>query len=137
MIFDGPAEGRRCLVLQTRMRTRFVVVPPPVLDNDAGLGAVSEPLHGQAFVAEFAIKGLVRSVLPRFTGIDEGGLDCLIKRPFEKSAAREFGLIIRSQVTWGTTDAYEPVQDLDKPLRAYGPGDIDGKTLAGELIDHG
>ena len=137
MNFDGPAEGRRCLVLQTRMRTHFVVVPPPVLDNDAGLGTVSEPLHGQAFVAEFAVEGLVRPVLPGLAGIDEGGLDRLIERPFEKSAAREFGPIIRSQVTWGTTDAYEPAQDLDKPLRSYGPGDIDGKTLAGELIDHG
>lgn len=61
-------------IVQTRMRAYVIVIPTPDLDQDAGLGATAEPLHAQALVAQFAVKTLVGTVLPRFARINQAVL---------------------------------------------------------------
>ena len=50
------------------MRSDRVVVLAPVLDHDACLGPVTEPLHIQALVAQLTVKTLGRAVLPGLSG---------------------------------------------------------------------
>jgi len=58
------------------MRANFIEVPAPGFDHDLCLCTGQKPLHAEAFVAELAIEALHHSVLPRLTGLDQGGLDC-------------------------------------------------------------
>jgi hypothetical protein len=57
------------------MRPDLVVVPPPCLDEDLGLGSAAEPLDAQALVAELVVKALVGAILPRLAWIDGRGVD--------------------------------------------------------------
>lgn len=60
-----PNELRRGQVGQRRMWSLFVVMTPPLLNDDARLHAVAEVFHGQAFVGELAIETLIGAFMPR------------------------------------------------------------------------
>ena len=49
------------------MGPHLVVVPPPLLDADAGIDGVAEPLQAEALVAELPIEGFVGGILPGLT----------------------------------------------------------------------
>ena len=59
------------------MRPDRVVVLALVLDHDACLGPVTEPLDVQALVAQLTVKTLGRAVLPGLARVDQCGLDAL------------------------------------------------------------
>ena len=44
------------------MRTHFIIMTSPSLDNYLGLGAGTEPFEAQAFVAELAVEALRRYI---------------------------------------------------------------------------
>lgn len=44
------------------MRPDPVVMLSPALDHDLGFEAISEPLHGQALIAEFAMEAFRHAV---------------------------------------------------------------------------
>jgi len=41
------------------------------LDHDSRLGAIAEPLHVEAFIAELAVVAFFVTVMPRFAGVDK------------------------------------------------------------------
>jgi hypothetical protein len=45
------------------MGPNFIVVTPPVLNDDLGFQPVAEPLHGQAFIPELAVETFIGTVL--------------------------------------------------------------------------
>ena len=66
-------EFRGSTIPQTRMWPDIIVMSPPDFDQDAGLGATTEPFHAQALVAELAIETFVGTVLPGFAGVNRRG----------------------------------------------------------------
>ena len=46
------------------MRANIVVVLPPSLDDDLGLGSRPEPFKAQALVAELAVEAFTGTILP-------------------------------------------------------------------------
>lgn len=111
------------------MGTDLVVVHSPVLNDNSGLDAVSEPLHGQTLVPKLAVKALVHSVLPGLSGIDEGCLNLLIERPFQERGTHKFGAVIGPQVTRCAAQAHQTAQDLDNPLGSYRSRDVDRQAF--------
>ena len=73
------------------MRAHLIVVFAPRLDHHLRLGPRAEPFERQALVAKFAIEALRRSILPRFTRIDERRLDALIEDPLQKRGETNSG----------------------------------------------
>jgi hypothetical protein len=62
------------------MRSNRVVMSTPRLDGDLRIDSVSEPLRRQALIAEFVVEGLIGSVLPRLSWLNERGVDILYWR---------------------------------------------------------
>ena len=46
------------------MRTHFIIMPSPSLDNYLRLGAGAEPFEAEAFIAELAVEALYDAILP-------------------------------------------------------------------------
>ena len=65
------------------MRSNLVVMLPPALDHDLRINSVPEPLHRQALIAELAVEGFVRAVLPGLAGIDGCGVDMRLVKPLQ------------------------------------------------------
>jgi hypothetical protein len=63
------------------MRPHIIAMPTPDFDEHAGFGAATETLHAQALIAELAVEAFVGAVLPRFAGIDQGGVDLGLREP--------------------------------------------------------
>lgn len=54
------------------MRPLSVVMLPPTLDDDPGLGKAVEDLAVEEFVAELGVEALAVAILPRRARLDEG-----------------------------------------------------------------
>lgn len=54
------------------MRSLSVVMLPPTLDDDPGLGKAVEDLAIEKLVAELGIEALAIAILPRRARLDEG-----------------------------------------------------------------
>ena len=52
------------------MRSDLVVVPPPLLDADLRIDAITKPLQAQVLVAELAVERFVGRILPRFPWVN-------------------------------------------------------------------
>lgn len=85
--FRDELGGRQ--IAEARMRAHFVVVAAPRIDDDLGLSAREEPFDTQAFVAERAVETFGDAVLPRLTGIDQRGLDAVVRHPLQECAGDE------------------------------------------------
>ena len=68
-------EFVRGQVADAGVRAHPVVVLAPHLDDDLGFASGTEPLDAQTFIAELAVEGFVRAILPRLARIDDGGDD--------------------------------------------------------------
>src|SRR5215470_1256514 len=90
------------------MGANVVVVLPPCLDDANGLGARTELLHAQAFVAESAIEALV-------------GADALGHCPPEDRLRNELGAVIRAEMPGRAMDADQASEDIDNPSRPMLP----------------
>lgn len=75
------------------MRPDLVVLAPELLDKYLRIDAVLEPLHAETLVAELAVEGLVRSVLPGFAEVDQGRVDVLAGQPAQDRPGDELGLL--------------------------------------------
>lgn len=70
-----PLKLQRSQVGQALVWPFGVVVASPVLDDHACLASVAEPFEVQAFVPEASVERLVRTILPRLTGVDVRGIE--------------------------------------------------------------
>ena len=57
-------EAGRALVAELAVRSKFVVLPPVILDHHSGLGKRPELFPVQALVAEAPVEALHEPVLP-------------------------------------------------------------------------
>ena len=130
-------EFERRQVVQAHMWADRVVVSAPGLDDDSGFGAIAKPLDAETFIAEFAVKGLIGTVLPRLARIDDGGIDLIVGEPLQDCMANEFWSAIRAQECRCTMAAYQAGQNIDDPRGTNTPGDIDLQAFMGKFIDHG
>ena len=80
------------------MRTDLVVVSPPALGQDSGLFATAKPLQAQALVAKLVVEALVGRILPRFAGVDVGGVDVGANQPLQDRPGDKLGPVVRTQV---------------------------------------
>src|ERR1700710_2724570 len=117
------------------MGPNFVVVPAPVIDHNFRFDPVSEPLHGETLVAEFAVKTFVRSVLPWLAWIDQRRLDFLRHDPLEQRGAHELGTIVASHISRCAVNTDQPAQPLDDPGRPDRAGNVDCQTFTRVLVN--
>ena len=91
-------EFVRGQVAEAGVRSNRVVVLPPSLDDDLGFAASADPLDTQAPVATIAAEGLVRSVLPGTSRIDQCGSGARFADPLQDRMADEFGAVVGSKI---------------------------------------
>ena len=115
------------------MRPDLVVVLTPALDHDLRIDSIAKPLHRQALIAELAVEGLVRAVLPWLARIDERRFDVLAREPSQDRAGQELRAVVGSQVPRSSMPADEPGEYLDHAVAADTASDIDRQRLAREL----
>jgi len=91
-----PTQDLRCrrLVAERGVRPHGIVVPPPLLDHDLGLGQRVEDLAVEQFVSEFTVERFHVAVLPRAAGFDLGGLGPDRGDPFAQRRSDELRPII-------------------------------------------
>lgn len=80
------------------MWAHCVVVAPPALDDDPGLGEGVEDLAVQEFVPQASVEALDEAVLPRAAGRDVGGVRPDGGDPFAHSRRDELGTVVGSYV---------------------------------------
>jgi hypothetical protein len=76
------------------MRPDLIVVSAVNLDHDPCLGAMAEPLHVEALIAEFAVEAFVVTVLPRLAGVDQGGIDLGLGQSLQDRLTHELWAVI-------------------------------------------
>jgi hypothetical protein len=87
------------------MRSDLVVLTPELLDRDLRIDSVSEPLHAQALIAEFAIERLIIPVLPWLSRIDMCRIDVRLQEPTQYCPGNELRSVVRSQILWAAVNA--------------------------------
>ena len=60
---------------------------------------------------------------------------CVLPR-LAHGVSHELRAAVRPQVSGNAADAHQPAQNLDNARRADAPGNVDGQTFAGELVDN-
>src|SRR6185437_11758974 len=106
-------EFDRGQVVQALVRAHGVVVPAPCLDENAGFTAAAEPLQTETLVAQFAVERFVRSVLPRFSGIDDRGVDAIVGETLQNCVAHELGTAIGAQVNRSAVETDQAGEYID------------------------
>lgn len=92
------SELPRRPVLQTAVRSLFVVVAPPTFDDDLRLIQVAEPFHVEAFVSEPTVERFSLRILPRTARLDVECLDAFDSEPRPDLVGDEFGAVIGAMV---------------------------------------
>ena len=57
------------------MWSNLIVLTPELFDQDLRIDPILKPLHRKTFIAKLAIERFIRSILPRFSGIDARDFD--------------------------------------------------------------
>ena len=76
------------------MRSDFVVVFPPLIDDVSCVMHGSEPVLVETAIAELAVKRFHECVLRRFSWLDKMQLHVLILCPEEHRLARQFRAVV-------------------------------------------
>ena len=63
-------------IVEARMRTHFIIVPPPCFDDHLRLVG-TKPFEAQALVTELAVEAFGDAILPRLAGLDQCHSDIL------------------------------------------------------------
>ena len=92
------------------MRSRFVVVAPPILQGLPGLGKVPPPVCVEALVAQVPIEGLDERIIHWTPGPDKVQADLLLVRPGVEVPAGELAPVIESQDGRGAALGDDAVQ---------------------------
>ena len=119
------------------MRANGVVVTPPFFDHDPRLGPTPEPFHRQTFVAKFAVKTLVQTVLPWLARFNQRQIQRLSSRPFEQRLRHEFRSVVRTQAQRGSTFADQAGQHLDHSARSDAAGNVYSQAFTRVFVHHG
>ena len=80
------------------MGPNFIVVTPPILNDDLGLQPVAEPFHGQAFIPELAVETFIGAVLPGLAWITQHRFQSFILDPSQQSQAYKLGAVVTVQI---------------------------------------
>ena len=113
------------------MRPHLVIGSAPVFNDHFGLHPGAEPLHGEAFVPEFAVDALDHAVLPGLAGIDQGNFEPLIRHPAQERLGDKLRTVVRTQLMRRPAFADQARQDFDHPIRPDASGNVNGKALSG------
>src|SRR5690625_5196098 len=92
-------------IAEAHMRALFVVVSPPLLN--AGLEPMTVPLDREALVPELAIERFVCAGLPRFTRVNECGLDLRPLQPSQDGGCHELRSVVGAQVPRRPVQAHQ------------------------------
>ena len=76
------------------MRSNFVIVSSPNLDQDLGLGSTAKPFQAQALVTEFVVETLVGAIVPRLPRINGGGFNISVVQPLQDRSGDELWPIV-------------------------------------------
>ena len=76
------------------MGTYPVVLLPPDLRLDLGLGKRVKDLHVQKFIPELGVEALDKPVLPRFPRLDVDGIRAFCGKPFFECLLDELWAIV-------------------------------------------
>ena len=118
------------------MGAHAVVVPPPGLDQDLGLGQAEEDLAVEQFVAQLAVEALAVAVLPRTAGLDVGGLGADRGDPFAQGDGDELRAVVGSDIGRRPAQDHQIGQGLQHVGGVEPSLHPDGQGLVGELVDH-
>src|SRR5579862_1332585 len=116
-VWQSSYELVRREIVEARMRSNLVVVPPPCFDDDLGFSARTKPFQAQTLVAEFAVKALRDAILPRLAGLDQCRADPLRDDPGQECLGYELGSVIASQEARCAALAHQARQHFDDAWR--------------------
>src|SRR3954463_2938575 len=123
------------LVAQGRVWAAGVVVPPPALDDDLGLGQRVEDLTVEQLVTELAVEALAVAVLPGATGLDVGSLRPHRGDPLADDLGDELRAVVGADVLRHAAQDEQVREHVDDVDRAQLAADPDCQALTGELVD--
>src|ERR1700690_3223517 len=116
------------------MRSYFVEVTPPSLDDHLCLSSRAEPFEAQALVAELAIEALRDAILPGLAGLDQRRTDALPDDPGQQRLRYELRAVVTAQERRRTTLAHEARQHLDHARGPNAAVDVDRQPFLRELV---
>jgi hypothetical protein len=118
---------RRCLVADAAVWALGVVFLPERTGDHLRLQHAADQLPIEAFVPEAPIGGLVHTVLPRITRLDEADLGARLRQPFLQCTGHGFTLVVAPQV---------PRRPMDRDRRLKHPDHLRSAQLpAGDDVD--
>ena len=124
-------------IVEARMRTHFIIVPPPCFDDHLRLGAGTKPFEAQALVTELAVEAFGDAILPRLAGLDQCHSDILRSDPAQQCLGYELRSVVATQDCRNTARAHQAGQYLDHAGRADAAVDLDRQPFLGKLVRHG
>ncbi len=127
--------GRWRSVAEGAVRAHAVVVTPPALVQDLGLGQAVEDLAVEQFVAQLAIEALAVDVLPGVALRDVDGLGADRGDPFAQSDCDELQTVVRPNIGRRAAQDHLIGQGLKHVGGVELPFHSDGQRLMRELVD--
>ncbi len=112
-----------------------VVIAPPCLDDDLGLGEAVEDLTVEQFISEFRVEALAVAVLPRASRLDERGLRTDGDNPLPHRFGDELRAVVGTNMAGHTAQDEQVRQGVDDVGRVEFASDADRQALPGELVD--
>ena len=112
-----------------------IVVRAPVFDEESGFGEGGKPMLVEAVIAEGAIEALDEGVLHRFARLHMMQSNAGALSPEVEGFAGELRAIVHGDDLRKTTRESQALENGNDGGPANGGVDMDGQTLAGEVID--
>ena len=107
---------------------------PPGFDEDLGFLEGVKDFSIQELVAQPRIEALDVAVLPRPTGLDQGGAGPDRGNPSPDGLGHELRTIVGPDVAWDTAQDEQVRQDIDNVGRGELPPNSDRQALTRELV---
>src|SRR5690606_22198910 len=117
------------------MRPLGVIVSPPCLDDDPGLGEAVEYLTVEQFITQLRVEALAVAVLPRAARLDEGSLGPDRHDPLPHGLGDELRAIVGTNMAGHTAQNEQIRQGVDDVGRIELAIDADCQALPSELVD--
>ena len=121
---------------QTGVGPDVVVVPPPLLNLEAGIDEIQKPVCGETLVAKAAVKALDVGILNGFAWTDERELHAVPIRPDVERPRNELGPVIDDQGAWEPALGRQRIERRNHAGCRQRSVRIDARAFARELIDH-
>ena len=106
-----------------------------MLDKESGFGYGAEPVLVEAVVAEGGVEAFDEGVLHGFARLDVVKVDFVLHSPEVQCLSRKLGAVVHGDGSRQPAREGKFLEGLDDGGPADGGVDVDGQTLAGEVID--